>query len=274
VIELIALVALGLGVGCYGTIIGAGGGFILVPVLLIFYPDEDPDTLTAISLFVVFVNAVSGSIAYWRQRRIDYLTGLFFAACSLPGVVAGAVLVNFVPGRLFTAAFGLMLLLLAVVSWQSRSPAVREPLRGAGVLRREVTDTEGRRYVYAYRTGQAAALSLGIGFISSLFGIGGGVIQVPTMIIMLHIPAMFATATSLFTLSFMSGGATFIHLVSGTLSGDPLARAAALAVGAVPGAQIGAVFAQRIKPRYVLILLAVSISVLGVRLLVKAIFDL
>jgi uncharacterized membrane protein YfcA len=261
-----------LGVGCYGTLIGAGGGFILVPVLLIFYPDTEPDTLTSISLFVVFVNAVSGSIAYARHRRIDYKTGLLFAACSAPGVIAGALLVNIVPGRVFTAAFGIMLLALAVVSLRSRAPAIREPLRGPGVLRREVTDPEGRTFVYAYRIQQAAALNVGIGFISSLFGIGGGVIQVPAMIMMLHIPALLATATSLFTLSFMSGGATAIHVASGTLSGDALARAVALAVGAVPGAQLGAVLANRIRPRYILLLLAVSISVLGIRMLVRAIF--
>ena len=69
-IELL-LIPLGLVVGAYGTLVGAGGGFVLVPVLLLLYPDERPVDITAISLAVVFFNASSGSIAYARLRRID-----------------------------------------------------------------------------------------------------------------------------------------------------------------------------------------------------------
>src|SRR5439155_1366876 len=88
-LELLGLAGLGFAVGTYGTIVGLGGGFILVPVLLFLYPDYDPEHLTAISLFVVWTNTTSGSIAYARQGRIDYLTGLLFAASSAPGGLAG-----------------------------------------------------------------------------------------------------------------------------------------------------------------------------------------
>jgi len=273
VFELALLVGLGLFVGAYGTIIGAGGGFILVPVLLFLYPEYGPEEVTAMSLLVVFANSVSGSIAYAWQRRIDYRTGLLFAAAAAPGVVAGALLVPEVPERLFTALFGLMLIGLALTSARARPMSIRAPLRGPGVLVRRVVDQEGRTYVYAYRVWQACLMALGIGFISSLFGIGGGVIQVPVMIMLLHIPVQFAVATSLFTLSFMTGGATVVHGATGSLAGDQLVQAVALAVGAVPGAQIGAVLAGRIKGRQVLLLLAVAIGLLGVRLLLKAIAD-
>jgi uncharacterized membrane protein YfcA len=273
VLEIALLVALGLVVGAYGTIIGAGGGFVLVPVLLFLYPEYGPEEVTAISLLVVFANSVSGSVAYAFQRRIDYRTALLFAACSLPGVVVGALLVPEVPERLFTGLFGIMLIALAVGSVRPRPMAIRTPLRGPGVLVRRVIDPEGRMYVYAYRMWQAAVLAVGIGFVSSLFGIGGGVIQVPAMIMLLHIPVQFATATSLLTLSFMSGGATVVHAMNGSIDHDQLEIAVALAVGAVPGAQIGAVLAGRIRGRYVLLLLAGAIGLLGIRLLVKALFD-
>jgi uncharacterized membrane protein YfcA len=162
---------------------------------------------------------------------------------------------------------------LALTSLRNRPTAIREPLRGRGILRRTVTDNEGRTYVYAYRIWQAVVLSVGIGFVSSLFGIGGGVIQVPAMVMLLHIPVLFATATSLFTLSFMSGGASLIHLASGTLGGEQLERAIALAVGAVPGAQLGALIAQRVRGRHVVLLLGSAIGFLGARLLLKAIAD-
>jgi len=273
-LELLGLVVLGLAVGAYGTIIGAGGGFILVPVLLFVYPSYGPEEVTAISLAVVCANATSGSVAYARHKRIDYVTGAIFALASVPGVISGAVVVHYVPERLFSALFGVMLLFLAVVSLRGRSATVRPPSRGAGVLVRRLEDPEGRTYVYAYRIWQGVLLSVGVGFVSSLFGIGGGVIHVPAMIILLHIPVQFAVATSHFVLAFMSGGGSTVHLIDGSLGGAQLVKAGALAAGAIPGAQIGAMIAHRIRGRYVLVLLAAAIVILGIRLLVKAILDI
>lgn len=267
--SLIGLAALGFAAGAYGAVIGAGGGFMLVPALLLIYPDYEPEEVTSISLAVVFLSAASGSVAYAWRRRIDYVTGLLFAASSTPGVLAGAIVVRHVPARVFTTAFGVMLMLVAAVSFRGRGQAVRRPLTGSGVLVRRMVDPEGRMYRYAYLVWQGVALSLGIGFVSSLFGIGGGVIQVPVMVILLHVPVHYAVATSQFTLVFMAGGASLIHLVEGTLGGEQLARAAALGVGAVPGAQAGAFVAQRIRARNILLLLAAAIVVLGARLVLK-----
>ena len=72
------LVLLGFAVGAFGTLVGAGGGFILTPVLLVLYPHESPQTITAISLMAVFFNALSGTFAYARQRRIDYASFAHF----------------------------------------------------------------------------------------------------------------------------------------------------------------------------------------------------
>jgi uncharacterized membrane protein YfcA len=271
-LELIGLAALGLVVGAFGTLIGAGGGFVLVPLLLILYPDYEPEQITAISLAVVFANATSGSIAYGRQRRVDYLTGLLFAASSVPGVVSGALVVHLVPERLFSGMFGALLLGVAGVALRPRKEAIREPLRGRGILVRHVTDPEGRTYVYAYRVWQGVVLSIGVGFVSSLFGIGGGVIHVPAMIILLHIPVAYAVATSHFVLAFMAGGGSLVHVIDGSLRGDQAVKALALAAGAIPGAQLGALLAHRVNSRVVLFLLGVSLSVLAVRLVLRALF--
>jgi uncharacterized membrane protein YfcA len=160
-LELIALAVLGLCVGAFGTIIGAGGGFILVPVLLILYPDYEPEKLTAISLFVVCANATSGSIAYARQHRIDYLTGLIFAAASVPGVVSGAIVVHYIPERVFSAMFGVLLLLGVAYAALSRPEAIREPLRGRGILVRRARP--GGPHVCAYKL---AGLAISVGWVS------------------------------------------------------------------------------------------------------------
>ena len=69
------LIPMGFFTGAYGALIGAGGGFILVPALLILFPNEAPEIVTSISLAVVFFNALSGTIAYARSQRIDYKIG-------------------------------------------------------------------------------------------------------------------------------------------------------------------------------------------------------
>jgi len=81
-------------VGTYGTLVGAGGGSVLVPILLILLPKETPATVTAISLAVVFFNAYSGTIAYMRMGRIDYRAGTLFSLAGLPGAVLGTMLVQ------------------------------------------------------------------------------------------------------------------------------------------------------------------------------------
>ncbi|HEX3072885.1 MAG TPA: TSUP family transporter, partial [Ignavibacteriales bacterium] len=62
------LIPLGFAVGTIGTLIGAGGGFILMPVLLFLYPNMSPDSLVGISLAVVFFNSFSGSLSYARMK--------------------------------------------------------------------------------------------------------------------------------------------------------------------------------------------------------------
>ena len=111
-LETLALLALlGVGVGLFGTLVGAGGGFILTPVLLVLYPDSRAVTITAISLVVVFFNALSGSLAYARQRRIDYRSGIPFAIATMPGAIIGALIVGDAPRRLFDIIMALLLVL-------------------------------------------------------------------------------------------------------------------------------------------------------------------
>ena len=264
------LIPLGFAVGAYGTLVGAGGGFVLVPALLLIYPDQSPSSITSISLAVVFVNATSGSAAYARLRRIDYFTGSMFAAASIPGAIAGAFLVGAVPRRTFDLLFAFVLLALAAYTlWGiGRTTIMREPLRGRGVVTRVMPGAEGETFRYSYDAWQGIAYSAAVGFVSSLLGIGGGVIHVPIMITLLHFPVHVAVATSHFVLMFMSGAGTAVHLWNGDLAGENLVRAALLSVGVIPGAQLGARLAQRMRGPLIARLLVLALVALGIRLLI------
>ena len=92
---------LGIVIGAYGTIIGAGGGFVLMPILLLLYPEQSPELLTAISLAVVFFNASSGSAAYARMKRIDYKSGIIFSIATIPGAILGSISTSYINRNVF-----------------------------------------------------------------------------------------------------------------------------------------------------------------------------
>ncbi|HTN16961.1 MAG TPA: sulfite exporter TauE/SafE family protein, partial [Chitinophagaceae bacterium] len=85
------LLCAGFLIGTLGTLIGAGGGFILVPLLLLTHPELSPEVVTAISMGLVACNAISGSLAYARIGRIDYRAGLLFAVFTIPGSILGVM---------------------------------------------------------------------------------------------------------------------------------------------------------------------------------------
>jgi uncharacterized protein len=263
------LIPLGFAVGAYGTLVGAGGGFVLVPALLIIYPGENPASLTSISLAVVFFNAVSGSAAYARLRRIDYLTGAMFAAAAIPGSIGGAFLVGVVPRNLFDVMFGFTLLgLAAYTAWAAgRTAVIRTPLRGRGIITRTMPgNEEGEIFRYSYNLWQGIVYSAGVGFISSLLGIGGGVVHVPIMITLLRFPVHVAVATSHFVLAITAASGSAVHLSNGDLAGANLVRALLLSAGVIPGAQLGARLAQKFQGPAIVRFLAVALLALGARL--------
>lgn len=263
---------LGFAVGAFGTLVGAGGGFVLVPVLLLVYPEKDPEQITAISLLVVCANAASGSVAYGLQKRIDFRSAWWFIFGTVPGAVAGAIAVGYVPRRLFDAIFALVLAGAGLFLLARRpTQAIVPPVRGRGVVRRVIRDTHGNTFAYSYHLWKGVLLSTAVGFISSLLGIGGGIIHVPIMSMVLHFPVHIATATSQFVLMFMAAEGTGVHIAQGVLGWDrTLAVALLLAAGAIPGAQAGAQLARRLHGGIILRALAASLILVAVRLGLKA----
>ena len=265
----VLLVLLGFGVGAFGTLVGAGGGFVLTPILLLLYPHDSAQTLTAISLAAVFFNAASGSAAYARQRRIDFRSGLVFALATLPGAVGGALVVGKVSRSLFDAIMGAVLAGLAV--WLLAGDRWPLPQPCGQLEERVLVDRAGQRYVYRVSLRRGALYSLAVGFLSSFLGIGGGVIHVPLLVRALGFPTHIATATSHFVLAIMAGTGTLTHVVLGSFHhGHGLRRAACLSAGVVGGAQVGARVSVRLRGAVIQWLLAAALLALAVRLLLAA----
>jgi uncharacterized membrane protein YfcA len=260
------LVLLGVGVGAYGTMIGAGGGFVLVPLLLILYPDDSPELITSISLAVVFFNALSGTVAYVRQRRVDYLAANLFALATMPGAIAGALVVGYIPRDLFDVIFAFALIGVSALISLRPAPSTPERAPRRAPMTRILTDAHGDSYIYSYDLRLGILLSLAVGFVSSLLGIGGGVIHVPIMVLLLHFPAHIATATSHYVLAVTALTGTLVHLASGEFD-TGFDRMAALAVGVTVGAQLGARLSRYVRSAMLIRLLGLALGLVGLRLL-------
>jgi hypothetical protein len=265
-------VPLGFAIGAVGTLVGAGGGFLLVPFLLLLYPDRDADAITSMSLFFVLLNSASGALAYARQRRIDYRTAFWLSLGTLPGAIGGALVVGQVPRSLFEGVFAAVLVLLAAYLLLRRDQTgLVEPVSGRWVSRRLLRDAFGNTFVYSFKLWQGVALAAATGFFGALLGIGGGVVNVPMMTVVLHFPTHIAVATSQLVVGAMAGQSTAVHIASGTLGwNETLGQASLLALGALPGAQVGARLARRIQGQVITRVLAISLLLVGLRLALAA----
>jgi len=272
----ILLILGGFIIGTFGTLIGAGGGFILVPVLIIFYPQLAPEVTTAISIAVVAVNAVSGSIAYAKSGKIDYRAGIVFALFTIPGSILGVLSVKYIPQHLFNTVFGILLLLLSIyLIYKNRkaAPAVIKcefPTDKKRFKHHFLTDKEGRTYEYSYNQTNGIIISVLVGYLSPLLGIGGGIIHVPAMVNWLQFPIYIATATSHFILAVMATVSVIVHYLDGNYSDPAVVRMILLlALGVVPGAQLGAYLSHRLKGNTIIKVLAGCLIIVGVRILMK-----
>ncbi len=252
------LILSGFGIGVFGTLIGAGGGFILTPILLLLYPLDSSDTITSISLAVTCANAISGSVAYGRMKRISYRYGWMFSIASLPGAILGALSTAYVPRRIFDLVFSILLMAAAAYLY------VRTPSR------EDAPDGHPIRLTPA-KTLLGILISLVIGFFSSFLGIGGGIIHVPVLAGTLGFPIHIATATSHFVLAVSSFAGTGVHVATGAFH-HGIRRAIGLGIGVLIGAQFGARLSTRVKGRWIIRALAVALAFVGARLLVLTVW--
>lgn len=256
------LVLLGGLIGSLGTLIGAGGGFLLVPLLLLVYHLPPPEAVGT-SLSLVFLNALSGTMAYLHQRRVDLALGWRFAAATIPGAIGGAYVARALSSDGFSLGFGLVLLFIATLLFWGKTSA---PSHRAQV--RSIVDARGEAHRYHVDAWKGVVLSFFVGVLSSAFGIGGGIIHVPFLIVVLGLPVHVATATSHFVLSISALVGTVTFLALGHVQ---LRLTALMGVGILIGAQLGARASLRAPAQLIRQVLAAGLMLVGVRMVLGAV---
>jgi uncharacterized membrane protein YfcA len=267
------LVILGFIIAMFGTLIGAGGGFILVPILILSYPELSTETITAVSIAIVATNAISGSIAYARSGRIDYRAGIIFALFTIPGSILGVLTTQFIARNIFNMVFGILLILLSIYLLFNHGKTIKPVVKDGSQSRwkhHSLTDQSGLTYNYTYNQTRGIFISVLVGYISPLLGIGGGIIHVPALVQWLQFPVFIATATSHFILAIMATVSVIVHGIKGSYS-DPkiLHMVIGLVIGVIPGAQVGAWLSHKLKSKTIIGVLAVCLGLVGIRILLS-----
>ncbi len=275
--EWLWLILLGLGTGTFGVLVGAGGGFILAPLLLILFHME-PHVVAGTTLALVAVNSASGSVAYWRMRLTDLRSGLLFAIAGLPGAITAPFVVREVAGGTFQVLFGVLLLGLvlymvlprpkAAASANSAPPEARLTSRRGWLpavnSSRHITTTRGQSYQYEFNEAVGMGFNFVLGFIASFFGIGAGFLQTPVLVYAFGFPVQVAAATSVFVISLLSIVGTGTNIFLAHIDWQAFLWAG---IGLVAGGQVGARLATRFRGVWILRLLAIVVLVLGIRLI-------
>lgn len=274
-VNLLALLALGGGVGFLSGLFGVGGGFLLTP-LLIFLGVPSPVAVASGANQVVGAS-VSGVIAHWRRKNVDFKMGVVLLLGGLAGSAFGVWLFALLHslGQVDLVINLCYVLFLGFVG----ITMLAESLSAMLSRRRKALPQKLHRHLWAAlplkmrfpRSGLyiSALLPLAVGafggLLSALMGVGGGFIMVPLMIYVLEMPTSVVIGTSLFQIIFVTANVTVLQAVH-THTVDVVLMLALL-VGGVVGAQLGARFGTRLRAEQMRVLLALVVLAVCLRLL-------
>jgi len=230
-IDQLWLILLGFAAGVLGSMIGVGGGIIVVPVLTFLgFP---PTVAASNSLFAALSNSIASTISYSRQKRIEFSLGLKLGLLTIPGTILGAIISTDDSPDLFKFLFGFVLIASAAYIF----------------LRKKIEDKE--KTLSKQMMVFAIGASFFAGIISSFFGIGGGIIFVPLMVVGMGMTMKRAAPTS-------------------QLGHPDFLQAGFLAIGAFIGGLVGARLSIDIKERYLQILISVVIVIAAGKLFIDS----
>jgi uncharacterized membrane protein YfcA len=278
-VNMFIIFGMGGAVGFLSGLFGVGGGFLLTPLLI--FSGIPPVVSVATVTTQIVASSTSGALAYWRRNMIDMKLALVLMIAGVFGSGGGVIVFDFLRklGQLdlivslcYVTFLGLVGGLMlnesarAILNARRGRPA---PLRRPGQhnwvhgLPLKMRFKRSRLYVSVI---PVAALGVGIGFIGTLLGIGGGFIMVPALIYLLRVPTNVVIGTSLVQILGTMAVSAIFHAI--TNQSVDIVLAIILMVGGVIGAQFGARIGQNIRGDQLRALLAVLVLAIAVRFLV------
>ncbi len=273
--EFVLLAMVGLLSGIVGALIGLGGGVILVPAMLFlgatvaFFPELSPQQIVGLSVIMMIFTGLSSTLSYMKVKTVDYRSALIFFAGSAPGTIVGAFVNKGLDLPSFNLYFGILLVFLSILL------LVRNKLKAVHWFvengkKNTFTDSLNKEYVYGYPIWFALLLTFGVGFASGLFGIGGGSIMVPAMILLFLFPPHVAVGTSMLMVFLASIINSITHISLGNV---PWIYTLPIVPSAYIGAKIGASLNKKMKSETLVVILRIALLILGLRSIYEGLFS-
>lgn len=233
-------------------LIGGGGSILTVP-LLVYVIGEPVSSAIGTSLAIVGLNALFGFFGHWQGQRVRLHTGVAFGLAGVAGAFLGAWLGHFLPGKQILFLFALLMIVAAIFMLRRKEP---QTLAGERAVFR---DTYGMaEWVKVLLSG------LLVGILTGFFGVGGGFVIVPALVVVLGMPMHLAVGTSLLIIAINSGAGLLAHLQYG---GIDVPTTLWFALGGLLGAFGGAALAGRVQEAALRQLFAYGMVVVAVYLL-------
>lgn len=269
--------AISTGAGALGSLLGLGGGIIVIPALTLLF---NIDIRYAIGASIVSVIATSSgaAAAYVRERLANLRVAMVLELATTTGALSGAFLAGLLGGRWLFIIFGLVMGYSSLVMFRKRHEEVAlrlltKPAPWADYLRLHGSyfdEAVGKEIPYRVVSTRIGLLLMYVaGAISGLLGIGSGSLKVPAMDLAMNMPIKVSTATSNFMIGVTAAASAGVYFMRGDI--DPFV-AAPVAIGVLIGAAAGSRLLGRLKSStiraaFVVVLLWVSAQMLlkGIR---------
>jgi uncharacterized protein len=220
-----ALLALpfGLAIGVSLGLVGGGGSILAVPVLVYVLGEPVKEATTA-SLAIVGTTALVGAADHVRGGGVRVRVALAFGAAGALGALAGTALNRVASGSSILIAFAVVMLAAAYAL-----------IRGRGEGRGDEAEARGRTLAL-----RVIPAGIGIGVLTGFFGVGGGFVIVPALVLLLGLPMTVAIGTSLLVIALTSASALVAHLATGRVDWAVVASFTAAAIaGEIAGSRVG-----------------------------------
>ena len=263
------IIAVSIVSGCFGAMLGLGGGVILIPVLVSVL---GVDVKSAIAASLVAVVTTSGAAALIRGRdsMSNYRVGVTLEVAAGLGAIAGAVLATLAPGDVLTMLFGVSLLATGALSWRAVDDTERvlpQTWWGRVLQLDGVEETKEGLKVYHV---QKVPVGLGVmtiaGLLSGMLGIGSGAYKVLAMDTCMRMPFRVSTITSNFMIGITAASGVMVYLRDGMV--DPTIAGPVL-IGIVPGAMFGSWLVPKIHVSTLKKIFLVVIVLVGLQMMFK-----
>lgn len=263
--EILSFIILGLISAIAGSILGLGGGFIITPLLIMFFGYDDPKVIAFTSLSAVLLISLLSTTRFIKMKRINFKIGFLYGLSSVPGAIIGANLSQNISSSNFKIFLGIIFLIVAVLQFLKSVKMNNKNLKTIENVEVKENSNESNDFISKKNIIIGSIACFGIALISSLLGIGGGTFLVPMFIGIFKIAPHKATATSQMIMFFMASFAVATHLLS--WSSNSSINIIYLAIGIIPGVLIGTTISQKIKPLWLVRIFSIVLFFLGLKMM-------